>query len=52
MIGADGYAGWIPYPQTLVALQQGIEWAFARRSTHASKTVNPRERFSYNRVCP
>ncbi len=50
--GVDAYAGSMAYPQTLGALQQGIEWAFARRATHASKIVNPRDRFSYNRTCP
>ena len=50
--GNEGYAGSIPYPQTLDVLQQGIEWAFARRTTHANKISNPRERFGYNKSCP
>ena len=52
MTGNDAYAGWIEYPQTLDALQHGIEWAFARRTTHAGKITNPRDRFGYNRTCP
>lgn len=46
-----GYAGWIDYPTSLQNLQHAIEWAFGRRTTHTSKIVNPRDRFSYNRTC-
>ena len=52
MADCDAYAGWIPYPETIDALRQGIEWAFARRTTHASKIINPRDRFGYNKACP
>lgn len=52
MTSANDYAGYIEYPATLERLQSAIEWAFARRTTHTSKIINPRERFSYNRVCP
>lgn len=51
MNGDDRYAGWIDYPATLQSLQNAIEWAFSHRATHASKIVNPRDRFSYNRTC-
>ena len=48
----DGYAGWIDYPQSLQHLENSIEWAFNRRTTHRRYIRNPRERFFYNKQCP
>lgn len=47
----DNYAGWIDFPGSLQVLQDAIEWAFARRTTHARHIVNTRDRFGYNRQC-
>ena len=49
--GIYGYASTMSYPATSQALQQAIEVAFARRTTHAGAIVNPIERFGYNRQC-
>lgn len=51
MNGDGRYAGWIDYPTSLQVLQAAVEWAFSRRSTHASEIVNPRPRFECNRAC-
>lgn len=51
-LGKDSYAGVIDYPTNAEGLRRAIEWAAARRTSHASKIVNPRERFGYNRKCP
>jgi hypothetical protein len=47
-----GYAGYIDYPANAQALRDAVEWAFNRRTTYASKIVNPRERFAYNKQIP
>jgi hypothetical protein len=46
------YAGHIEYPANIQALENAIEWAFNRRTTHKQYIKNPRERFTYNRTCP
>lgn len=51
-LGQDGYAGAIDYPTDAEGLRRAIEWAAARRTSHASRIVNPRDRFGYNRRCP
>ncbi len=48
----QNYAGHIDYPTTLQALENAIEWAFNRRTTHAKYIKNSRERFTNNRACP
>lgn len=49
---AGSYAGWIDYPRTLNQLENAIEWAFERRTSHRQYIRNPRDRFGYNRQCP
>ncbi len=46
-----GYALWYKYPSSTDSLSNIIEQAYARRSTHQSVIVNPRERFRYNKSC-
>ena len=45
------YAGWIDFPSSLETLQNAIEWAYLRRSSHRQYIVNPRDRFAYNKQC-
>ena len=51
-LGTSGYAGSIDYPSNPEVLRRAIEWAAARRTSHASSIVNPRDRFGYNKRCP
>ena len=46
------YTGFIEYNDPEDRLVNGIEWAFARRTTHANRINNPRERMLNNRQCP
>lgn len=48
---ADCYARWMAYPTSVTALQDEIEAAYQRRTTHTRWIVNPRDRFTYNRTC-
>jgi hypothetical protein len=49
--GESSYAGCMNYPQSLSQLQDAIEWAFQRRTTHQRHIVNSRERFINNKAC-
>lgn len=49
---ADGFAGYIDYPQSLEALTSAIDWAFNRRDSHKQYIRNPRDRMANNRQCP
>lgn len=41
----------ILYPQTLDALRQGIDRAFARHTTYTCMIINMSERFVHNKFC-
>ena len=47
----DCYARHMNYPNSTQSLVDGIEAAYARRTSHAHLIVNPRDRMSYNRQC-
>jgi hypothetical protein len=51
-LATPNYAGWIDFPSSLKHLDDAIEWAFDRRSSHAKHIVNPRSRFTYDQDCP
>ena len=48
---ADCYARWIGYPPNLQYLENAIEAAFQRRTSHVALIVNPRDRMRYNSPC-
>lgn len=48
----DCFARHMGYPNSTQSLVDGIEAAYARRTSHAQLIVNPRDRMSYNRQCP
>ena len=45
------YARHMPYPSSTETLEDAIERAFQRRTTHSHLIVNPRERMSNSRQC-
>jgi hypothetical protein len=47
----DCYARHMDYPSSIAELQDAIEEAFQRRTTHASLIINSRERMFNNRQC-
>ena len=48
----SNYTGWIDWTDPETKLLGAIEWAYQRRTTHANRIKNPRDRMSYNRTCP